>query len=197
MEQLNNMQELELTEDELKDLLSKDEYPRTFVINEEFTEELEDRFYEWILNLPDYNDGHPDPIHIHISSQGGSVYSLFKMLDLLDRFKGQIYGYANGMAASAGLFLLCACDRREVGRYAELMYHTAQYTVEQQQNISYHMKLAKDIKGMNKKLEGLMKEKTKITDRWLKKNYNKDYWFGRTEAIELGIDNSEEYDEIN
>lgn len=197
MEQLNNVKELELTEEELKDLLGEEEYPRTFVINEDFTEELEDRFMEWFLNLPDCYDEDAEPIRLHISSNGGSVTTLFKMIDMLDRFRGKIYGYANGVCASAGLFLLCACDRRAVGNMCDLLYHTSQYTVSEQGNIADHKQIAKDVKKVNDKIEKFMVNRVGIDEKWLRKHRYEDYWLDKTEAIELGIHNAEEYDELN
>lgn len=191
--------DLELSEKELELVLNeleKDDYPRTFVINTRFSDELDSQFMEWFLNLPDLNDEHPEPIHIHISSEGGAAATLFKMLDMLGRFKGEIHGFANGICASAGLYLLCACDRRDVGKYTDLLYHTCQYTSPEQLNIRGHMDVAKDIKKLNNKLEKMIKENTKITNDWLKKYRYKDYWFDKDIAINLGIHNAEEYDEL-
>ena len=57
--------------------------------------------------------------------------------------------------------------------------------------------IAKDVKKVNDKIEKFMVNRVGIDEKWLKKHRYEDYWLDKTEAIELGIDNSEEYDELN
>lgn len=82
---------------------------------------------EFLTELAKAVDDKVPEVRIVIDSPGGSVSTMFEMIDLAR--KGQAQGMVvkckvDGMAASAaGIFLQAACSEREMTRASQLMHH--------------------------------------------------------------------------
>jgi ATP-dependent Clp endopeptidase proteolytic subunit ClpP len=64
-------------------------------------------------------------IELHLNTPGGSVFDGLAICASLKGHKATVKGYVNGMAASAGSFILQACDERYIMRNAMVMIHDA------------------------------------------------------------------------
>lgn len=188
----------ELTVEELQEagfeILEEEQECNTFFVNEEFGDNLTNRMCEFISNLDPNSE---EPIHIKIISNGGDLYSLLSIMDMLESTNRKIYTYAYGFAKSCGMHLLCFGHRRQVGRWAEIMWHTLAMKPRNHINSVEGRELFKDLDKQQDKLDDFIISKTKITKKQLKKYRNKDWEMDYNDCIKWGIDNSKEYDELH
>lgn len=63
------------------------------------------------------------PIHLHITSYGGSAYDGWQIVSTIENSKTPVYTYVEGYAMSMGLPIFLAGHRRFLGKYASLLYH--------------------------------------------------------------------------
>lgn len=63
------------------------------------------------------------PIHLHITSYGGSAYDGWQIVSTLENSKTPVYTYVEGYAMSMGLPIFLAGHKRFLGKYATLLYH--------------------------------------------------------------------------
>lgn len=127
------------------------------------------------------------PINLFIQSEGGSVYAMWSLIDIIENSKTPIYTYCTGYAMSAGLKIFLAGHKRYCTRHATFMYHqmynyrqgTYQDLVEDREQLDY----------LNKQSEEYVLERTKITKERIEEiRYKKiDWYIHPKEALELGI----------
>lgn len=65
----------------------------------------------------------PNPIYIHINSEGGSLFDAFAVVDAIKACDTPIIGVGEGMIASAATLILCACKRRYIQPHAIVLLH--------------------------------------------------------------------------
>jgi ATP-dependent Clp protease, protease subunit len=63
------------------------------------------------------------PIHLHITSYGGSAYDGWQIVSTIENSVTPVYTYVEGYAMSMGLPLYLAGHKRHLGKYATLLYH--------------------------------------------------------------------------
>jgi ATP-dependent Clp protease, protease subunit len=63
------------------------------------------------------------PIHLHITSYGGSAYDGWQVVSTIENSKTPVYTYVEGYAMSMGLPLFLSGKKRFLGKYASLLYH--------------------------------------------------------------------------
>jgi ATP-dependent Clp protease, protease subunit len=63
------------------------------------------------------------PLHLHITSYGGSAYDGWQLVSTIENSKTPVYTYVEGYAMSMGLPLFLAGKKRFLGKYATLLYH--------------------------------------------------------------------------
>lgn len=64
-------------------------------------------------------------LNIYISSNGGDVFEAYKIISLIQRFKGYKTAYIDGLAASAASLIPLVCDKIIMAKYSTLMIHNA------------------------------------------------------------------------
>lgn len=64
-----------------------------------------------------------EPIHLHITSYGGSAYDGWQLVSTIENSKTPVYTYVEGYAMSMGLPIFLAGKKRFLGKYATLLYH--------------------------------------------------------------------------
>lgn len=127
------------------------------------------------------------PINLFIQSEGGSVYAMWSLIDIIEKSKTPIHTYCTGYAMSAGLKIFLAGHKRYCTRHATFMYHqmrsirmgTYQDLVEDREQLDH----------LNKQSEDYVLERTKITKERVEEiRYKKINWYIHPkEALELGI----------
>ena len=63
------------------------------------------------------------PIRIYINSNGGEVYDMWSLIDIMLNSKTPIYTYCTGYAMSAAFNIFLAGSKRFISKHATLMYH--------------------------------------------------------------------------
>jgi ATP-dependent Clp protease protease subunit len=63
------------------------------------------------------------PIHLHITSYGGSAYDGWQIVSTIENSVTPVYTYVEGYAMSMALPIYLAGHKRFLGKYASLLYH--------------------------------------------------------------------------
>jgi ATP-dependent Clp protease protease subunit len=129
----------------------------------------------------------PDPIKLYIDSPGGFIYKGFSLINHFKQSKAPIHGIVTGMACSMAFVILTQCDLRMAYKDTELMYHLLSYR--RIGNLRDHISTTKRFESLMKRMNSLVKAKTKIDDSLLQKmGSNGDDWFlTPAQAKKLGV----------
>lgn len=158
------------------------------VLEEIFKIEEEDN--EIILE----NEKFSDEIHhkklkdltINITSVGGYTYGFSAIYDALSKLKCKVITRGYGLCSSAGFYLLLAGEERYAGKHTEFLYHTVGYN-KPYELLHHHAIYAEHSKRIQKKLDEIVINKTKITKEMLNQYKKEDWWMLYEEALELGV----------
>ncbi len=125
------------------------------------------------------------PIHLYISSPGGSVLDGYGIIDTMNLIEAPVYTYTIGLAASMGALIFLNGVKRYMLPHSELMLHQPLGGVSGQASdieitANRIIKMKKDINEMIATRCNLnIEEVEKFTDR--------DRYFNATEAINYGL----------
>jgi ATP-dependent Clp protease protease subunit len=129
----------------------------------------------------------PKPIKIMISSYGGDVYQILSLIAIIEKSKTPVHTIATGAAMSCGFILLISGHKRFAYKYATPMYHqVSSFSIGTLKDIQEDMD---ETERLQKLLEKITIEKTKITKEKLKKVYKTkhDWFMTAEEAKEFGV----------
>lgn len=95
----------------------------------------------------------PPPIKLHISSEGGEVFSCFSAIDRIRNSKVPVDTYIEGIAASCATMLSVVGRRRYINKHAVMLIHSVssglwgnyQEFKDEKQNLDLLMKFIKNI----------------------------------------------------
>ena len=65
----------------------------------------------------------PPPIHLHIQSQGGSLYHTLYIVDLIQKLKTPVYTYIDGFSASAATLISVVGEKRYMTKNSLMLIH--------------------------------------------------------------------------
>ena len=128
----------------------------------------------------------PKPIVIHIDSYGGAVYQCFGLLSIMKSEGTPVDTVVTGCAMSCGFMIAIHGRKRKIHKHSTMMYH--------QVSSGVHGKVA-DIKEdlveamrLQKTIEEMTLENTKITKKKLEKVYKKkkDWFLDAKDALKWG-----------
>lgn len=128
----------------------------------------------------------PQPIQIYIDSYGGAVYQCFGLLSIMKSKGTPVETIITGCAMSCGFMIAINGSKRRIHKHGTMMYHQVSTGVEG--------KVA-DIKAdlieamrLQKMIEKMTIENTKITEKKLKKVYKqkKDWYLDAKNSIKWG-----------
>lgn len=88
-----------------------------------FNDEVDSRTSGIIQAQLLYLDQEPGPINLYINSPGGECYSGLGIYDTLQYIESETISLCNGLAASFGAVLLCACKKRYSLPNSTIMIH--------------------------------------------------------------------------
>lgn len=161
---------------------------RKIIINEEISSDLLECAVLPFKEMDD--DGTGEPIEIILSTNGGSVYSGFMLVDALEKAKTPTTIHIMSMAASMGILIAmagknnpnvkCVCHPFSVGlihsgsMYVEGTTHAVKDTF----NFSQHYE---------DKIKKYIISHTKIDEELYDKIERKEYWVDADEMLRLGI----------
>lgn len=129
----------------------------------------------------------PKPIHLYIDSFGGSIYQCMSLVSVIAKSEVPVHTICMGAAMSAGFIILISGHRRYAYQYSTPLYHQASTilygtvkTIEEDIN---------ETKRLQKLIEKITLEKTKISKERLKEVYEKklDWYMTAEEALKLSV----------
>ena len=127
----------------------------------------------------------PPPIHLHIHSYGGDVYSGLAGVGHILNNKVPVYTYVEGGVASAGTLLSLAGKKRYIQEYGYMLIHQVSHWT----HGTYE-----NIKDEKQNLDSLMEQlykfylkNTKLKKKQLVKILKRDLWFNAEDCLKYGL----------
>jgi len=127
----------------------------------------------------------PQPIYLHLTTNGGDIYAAFAVIDTMKQLKMPIYTVIDGFVASAGTLISTAGDRRYVSKNAYMLIHELR-----SQFWGKMSEIEEEFSNLQKIMSHIIKhytDHTKISRKQLDKILVKDSIWNATECIEHGI----------
>lgn len=127
------------------------------------------------------------PIRIYINSNGGEVYDMWSLIDIMLNSKTPIYTYCTGYAMSAAFNIFLAGAKRFISEHATLMYHQISCWRSGKYQDLVENRIEIDIIQAN--IEDYIKSRCSITSEMLSDNrfHKRDWYIHPNEAITLGV----------
>jgi ATP-dependent Clp protease protease subunit len=167
------------------DLFSKLLGDRVIVITEAIDDHMMGVIVSQLLYLEAMDS--EEPIHMYISSPGGSVMSGLAILDTMNLINAPVYTYAMGMVASMAAVLFTCGEKghRYMLPNAEVMIHQplGGYSG-QASDIEIH---TKHILNLKRRLYVILAEATGKSAKVIEKESDRDNYLEAKEAIEFGL----------
>ncbi|NCO00425.1 MAG: ATP-dependent Clp protease proteolytic subunit [Epsilonproteobacteria bacterium] len=167
------------------DLFSKLLNDRVIMITEQIDDQMMGIIVAQLLYLEAEDSG--EPIHIYISSPGGSVMSGLAILDTMELITAPVYTYAMGMVASMAAVLFACGEKghRYIMPNAEVMIHQPLGgTHGQASDIEIQ---ANHIISLKKRLYKILAKATGKHVKTIEKESDRDNYFEAAQAIEFGL----------
>lgn len=127
----------------------------------------------------------PPPIHLHIQSQGGSLYHTLYIIDLIENMKTPVYTYVDGFAASAATLISVVGKKRYMTKNSLMLIHQLSgadsgkfYELQDQMS---------NMQILMNKINKIYLNKTKIDQETLLKLLQKDLWLDAETCISYGL----------
>jgi ATP-dependent Clp protease protease subunit len=129
----------------------------------------------------------PAPIKIYIDSYGGQVYQCFGLLGVMKKSQTPIHTIVTGAAMSCGFMILISGHKRFGYSLSTPLYH--QVSTGFYGKIQDMEESLKETKRLQKKIEEITLDRTRITEKELKKILRKkiDWYMSAEEALKLGV----------
>lgn len=125
------------------------------------------------------------PIRIFINSDGGSVDTVFHVIDMIRLSKTPVYTIGMGRVYSAGGLLLMAGHRRYIFPHTSCLIHDGSSgTIG---SIGKMLDNLEFTKRLEEKVKKYVLDSTHITAEMYDQNYRRDWFMFSEEMIELGI----------
>jgi len=167
------------------DLFSKLLNDRVIMINEQIDDHMMGVIVSQLLYLE--AEDSEEPIHIYISSPGGSVMAGLAILDTMQLISAPVHTYAMGMVASMAAVIFTCGEKghRYILPNAEVMIHQPLGgTQGQASDIEIQ---ANHIISLKKRLYKIIAKATGKNVRTIEKESDRDNYFEATKAIEFGL----------
>jgi ATP-dependent protease ClpP protease subunit len=131
-------------------------------------------------------DDHPlTPIWLHIQSWGGETMAGIAAADQLLSIKTPIHSVVEGLCASAGTLISCACSRRFITPSSFIMIHQIKSVM-----WGRHDEFQDQMIFMDGIMDGLIKfysERTRMDKETVRKYLGRDSYFDALRCVELGL----------
>jgi len=144
---------------------------------------------DFLIKQADFLGFHykPKPIKMYIDSYGGSIYQCLGLISIMENSKIPIHTICTGAAMSCGFMILISGHKRFAYNYSTPLYHQASSATggtlkEIEDDV-------KETKRLQKIIEKITLEKTKISKEKLKEVYEKkiDWFLTAEEALKLKV----------
>jgi len=168
---------------------------RDFILNENVTESSVKDIVTGILAVNRHDDKKQkedpnyvrEPIHLVVSSYGGSAYDGFGLVAVIDSSETPVYTYCYSKAMSAGLVIFSAGHKRFAHPLARFMYHEVA--------TGLHGKLTslkhdmEEIQSLQDTYDGYLLATTNLPKHIMEEKckYVKDWYLSAQEAFNYGL----------
>lgn len=127
----------------------------------------------------------PQPINLHINSDGGSVFDVFFAVDEIKNLKVPVHTIVSGMAASAATILSCAGTKRYITKHAHMLIHEIRSGCwGKKSEIEEHFE---NTTKLSKLLLEYYKDATHMTTEDLAEILKHDYYWDAAQCLEKGL----------
>jgi len=167
------------------DLFSKLLNDRVIMITEQVDDQMMGIIVSQLLYLE--AEDSEEPIHIYISSPGGSVMAGLAILDTMELINAPVYTYAMGMVASMAAVLFTCGEKghRYIMPNAEVMIHQPLGgTSGQASDIEIQ---AKHILNLKSRLYKILSKATGNSVKTIEKESDRDNYYEADAAIKFGL----------
>ena len=127
----------------------------------------------------------PPPIHLHIQSQGGSLYHTLYIIDLIENMNTPVYTYVDGFAASAATLISVVGKKRYMTKNSLMLIHQLSgadsgkfYELQDQMS---------NMQILMNTINKIYLNKTKIEQDTLIKLLQKDLWLDAKTCLAYGL----------
>jgi ATP-dependent protease ClpP protease subunit len=127
----------------------------------------------------------PPPIHLHINSYGGWVFSGFAAMEQIIHNKIPIYTYVDGMSASAATYLSIVGKKRYIYEHASMLIHQISSGFWGKYNEFLDEK--KNLDMLMDTMRGMYKEYTSMTTTMINNLLKKDLYLTAEECLKYGL----------
>lgn len=156
---------------------------RNIFINCAITPEFASAITQTLLYLNGENKN--EPIHIYVSSPGGSVYDGLAIIDVINAIKAPVHTYALGLAASMGALIFLAGQKRVMMPNAYLMLH--QPLGGAQGQTSDIELISKQFSTIKHRINLLISNRSKLKLKEVASLTDRDCYIDAGRAFELGL----------
>lgn len=125
------------------------------------------------------------PFHLYLNTGGGSVADAMALCDTIREQPYTVTGIALGEVASAGLFLLGACDVRAATPSTWFLWHSIYWSEHEGETPTEMARDARHMQNYDKMLRGLLDEWT--GRKGFCAGLGERKWFGVKEAKKMGL----------
>lgn len=125
------------------------------------------------------------PIHLHIQSPGGDVFSGLNICDAIDRCKTDVYTYVEGSAASAATLISSRGKKRYISKRSFMLIHQPQILW-----AGKHDEFIDEIENQKVIFDTIKKiylETSKIDEESLEDLLKHELWLPSERCLELGL----------
>ena len=127
----------------------------------------------------------PPPIHLHIQSQGGSLYHSIYIIDLISSMDTPVYTYIDGFAASAATLISVVGKKRYMTKNSLMLIHQLSGSdsgkYDELQDQMSNMKVLMDM------IENVYLNHTSMNSSQLEVLLKKDLWLNAETCLYFGL----------
>jgi ATP-dependent Clp endopeptidase proteolytic subunit ClpP len=127
----------------------------------------------------------PPPLHLHIQSYGGSIFSGIAAMEHIRNNKVPIHTYIDGTAMSAGTFLSCVGAKRYMYKESTILIH--QLSTGFYGKFSEMMDEVQNCKLLMDKIKSFYKQYTKLEDKMLNSLLKRDLYLDSKDCMKYGL----------
>jgi len=127
----------------------------------------------------------PDPVRIHINSEGGYIYEAFAAVDNILKCKVPTVSIIEGRASSAASLMAIVCSKRFIHRYSKVLIHQLSNGLS-----GNHKQLNDQISNLDldmKQMKDIYMKYTSIKPKELKKLIANDLMLDSSKCVKLGV----------
>jgi ATP-dependent protease ClpP protease subunit len=127
----------------------------------------------------------PPPIHLHIQSQGGSLYHTLYIIDLIQKMNTPVYTYVDGFAASAATLISIVGKKRFMTKHSLMLIH--QLSGADSGKFNELQDQMNNMKVMMNIITELYLTHTNVTNNTLNYLLQKDLWLDAETCLNYGL----------